>query len=200
MVPPLLALSRQRAILAANRIIDLAREIAYAKLACTNHNGPFMTSDALLTDAKSRRQAIAAFLFEQPSSDYDTALVQLQAANRLFREELAERLEPALNTFVKNASPESLHQRREIARRVNAELATLGLSLYSDRTHSEAYLKANTADNATGRYQLMSMRKTGDWRAAESSVSHIPLRLTPRTHFGYGTYERGRGTDHKAGL
>lgn len=106
--------------------------------------------DEAQDDSAARPPFLAALLERQPAvTGYHEAAQQARSLTHAFRQQMAERLQPALNAHIRTMPQDDLEGKKAVAEFINGELEPLGLAVRCPNSGHPARLKA-TAGNWPG--------------------------------------------------
>ncbi len=134
-----------------------------------------------------------------PSPDNFKQLRQsLHEAKRLFLEELASRLAPALNARIAELPHATYEQKKELSKWLNQESRELGLTFACPKTGFPAFITGNTgSDRQVGRFVFHALKQNGGRSTSFSAAALPPLKLMPAPTEGQRTswVDRTRSQD-----
>lgn len=130
----------------------LQLDTAFDKFADISINDPVAFERLLVSksehpvpDPTKQAEHLRALLATVPDDAGYAQLVQsLDGLARALRQQIADRLEPALNAQIRGMPQETLDQKKELARWVNTELDRLGLAVKCPKTGLPAKLRGVT--------------------------------------------------------
>ncbi|MFN0007210.1 MAG: hypothetical protein ACKVXR_04820 [Planctomycetota bacterium] len=138
-----------------------------------------------MTDAEpplrsERQRLIREWLNRPPELDLDAELSSSGQARRLFLQELADRVAPALNERLLRTSQETYEEKKALARWVNKTLRELDLAVECPRTGMPAAIATYSSQSHKGSFQLQVTLPDGKTTHSRSASYLSNLRLTAR--------------------
>lgn len=111
--------------------------------------------------------------------NYKGALKRLHEARRILHEELAHQIEPLLNEHVTKLPQSTLQDKQTLARQINADIRSLGLSIRCPKTGNSSFLSAGPGyDSSAGRFQLC-LHKDRHRTCSSASLFNFNLMAGP---------------------
>jgi hypothetical protein len=154
----------------------------------------------------SRADRIAASLSKPPATEYGQLASDLAELNRDVREEIASRLEPALNAKIQAMPHDTSEEKRMVARWVNEELRRFNLAIRFEKDGEEypaTLVVQSEKYTPNGRFRLEYKTPDGKAQRAlyeehvpslslmEAPPRREPLRWAERTARQSGAAQRG---------
>lgn len=128
--------------------------------------------------SRTRVASLADWLAQKPGNDYERARDSTAGATRLFFEECAHRLEPALNARIAQLPQATYEDKKELSKWINHEVRMLGLSVACPKTGLPAYITGHPGnDRRVGRFVFHALNPDGTRTTSYSVVKLPPLRL-----------------------
>lgn len=126
----------------------------------------------------TRVASLSDWLAQKPDNDYERARGSAAEATRLFFEECAHRLEPALNARIAQMPQATYEDKKELSKWINHEVRNLGLSVACPKTGRPAYITGHPGnDKRVGRFVFHALNPDGT-RTTSLTVVRLPqLRL-----------------------
>jgi hypothetical protein len=136
-----------------------------------------VTTDPI--DGQLRREELRKWLDRAPARDLGSALSELHAAQQLFQQECAQRLQLPLNSYV---SQSDTHRSKvTIARLINSVCASLHLGVVCRNTGKVGVLVGTSGDNArNGRFLIRVGQGRRERFVTSSFTSLQAIQLAPR--------------------
>lgn len=132
-----------------------------------------MTSDS----PDDARRRVIRELLAITTNDPEKQLSELQALRRMFHDELAEAVQPAINSVLRERDRDDVESRRALCSWANEKLRLLGLTVKDPQGRpSILFADARDADDSAGRYRLEHRDSTG--RAVRTGTSPTVPELT----------------------
>ena len=126
----------------------------------------------------ARIASLSDWLAQTPDNDYDRAQGSMAEATRLFLEECAHRLEPALNARIAQLPQATYEDKKELSKWINQEVRGLGLSVACPKTGLPAFITGHPGnDRRVGRFVFHALRPDGTRTTSLTVVRLPPLRL-----------------------
>jgi hypothetical protein len=143
------------------------------------------------TEISQRLRATLQPFFQDLPPDYTARRSVLLEAHRVFREELASALEPALNAHLATMPQHSYEEKKDLAKWINAELRQFGLAIRDPKSGGRSILQGNPGDDPhIGRFRLDHTDNSGKRHYPVNAVVLPQLALMPddltRTPYGTG--------------
>ena len=129
---------------------------------------------------------IKQLLTQAPTGDYGAVVSWQVEVRRLVDDLVIERIEPAFNARLAEMPQETLSDKQQLCRWVNAELRRLGLAIRCPKTGHAAILHADRGNpRQNGRFQVELMGKEFGRRSVSSPtlfyvhLTQEPTRVEP---------------------
>ncbi len=128
----------------------------------------------------NRFKSVLDGMNQVPAGDFNSLCGNLQSVCDAFHQALAERFEPALNTFLAQSPHATLAEKRGLSAQTNAVLSSLGLAILCEKTRKQAFLGGDAGnDPRRGRFQLR-ITEDPNFQRTKTSVDLFHLHLVPR--------------------
>jgi len=137
-----------------------------------------MSDETRETTTKADR--LVKLLTPANSEGYAAAAVRLRDARRLFHEIVAVQTTNPLNAAWQQTPHETLQEKQEAARWINAELRSLGIAIRGPKTGEAALIHADPVPyNHSGRFQVLLTSTDLGRKRTFSSATPFKVELIP---------------------